>query len=95
MIDSVAVEGIFFLGSISFAERMISFAAVEDIFFLRLILFVKLVTVFATVEGIFPPGSSCAIFWLKKRILVPDLSCNGLILRNKRLQCDFPCLVYS
>jgi ribonucleotide reductase beta subunit family protein with ferritin-like domain len=51
---------------------------------------------FAAVEGIFFSGSFCAIFWLKKRGLMPGLCfSNELISRNEGLHCDFVCLLYS
>jgi ribonucleoside-diphosphate reductase subunit M2 len=51
---------------------------------------------FAAVEGIFFSGSSCAIFWLKKRGLMPGLCfSNELISRDEGLHCDFACLLYS
>jgi ribonucleoside-diphosphate reductase subunit M2 len=51
---------------------------------------------FAAVEGIFFSGSFCAIFWLKKRGLMPGLCfSNELISRDEGLHCDFACLVYS
>jgi ribonucleoside-diphosphate reductase subunit M2 len=51
---------------------------------------------FATVEGIFFSGSFCAIFWLKKRGLMPGLCfSNELISRDEGLHCDFACLLYS
>lgn len=51
---------------------------------------------FAAVEGIFFSGSFCAIFWLKKRGLMPGLSfANELISRDEGLHCDFACLLYS
>jgi ribonucleoside-diphosphate reductase beta chain len=51
---------------------------------------------FAAVEGIFFSGSFCAIFWLKKRGLMPGLSfSNQLISRDEGLHCDFACLLYS
>ena len=51
---------------------------------------------FAAVEGIFFSGSFCAIFWLKKRGLMPGLCfSNELISRDKGLHCDFACLMYS
>eukprot|EP00559_Dactyliosolen_fragilissimus_P008296 CAMPEP_0184858790 /NCGR_PEP_ID=MMETSP0580-20130426/3836_1 /TAXON_ID=1118495 /ORGANISM="Dactyliosolen fragilissimus" /LENGTH=410 /DNA_ID=CAMNT_0027355097 /DNA_START=62 /DNA_END=1294 /DNA_ORIENTATION=- len=50
---------------------------------------------FAAVEGIFFSGSFCAIFWLKKRGLMPGLCfSNELISRDEGLHCDFACLVY-
>lgn len=51
---------------------------------------------FAAVEGIFFSGSFCAIFWLKKRGLMPGLTfSNELISRDEGLHCDFACLLYS
>lgn len=51
---------------------------------------------FAAVEGIFFSGSFCAIFWLKKRGLMPGLCfSNELIARDEGLHCDFACLMYS
>mmetsp|Transcript_19705 Transcript_19705/g.46615 ORF Transcript_19705/g.46615 Transcript_19705/m.46615 type:complete len:440 (-) Transcript_19705:285-1604(-) len=50
---------------------------------------------FAAVEGIFFSGSFCAIFWLKKRGLMPGLAfSNELISRDEGLHCDFACLLY-
>jgi ribonucleoside-diphosphate reductase beta chain len=63
------------IGSGSFAERLIAFAAVEGIFF---------------------SGSFCAIFWLKKRGLMPGLSfSNELISRDEGLHCMFACLLHT
>lgn len=51
---------------------------------------------FACVEGIFFSGSFCAIFWLKKRGLMPGLcSSNEFISRDEGLHTDFACLLYS
>ena len=51
---------------------------------------------FAAVEGIFFSGSFCAIFWLKKRGLMPGLTfSNELISRDEGLHCDFACLLHS
>ena len=51
---------------------------------------------FAAVEGIFFSGSFCAIFWLKKRGLMPGLAfSNELISRDEGLHCDFACLLFS
>ncbi len=51
---------------------------------------------FAAVEGIFFSGSFCAIFWLKKRGLMPGLTfSNELISRDEGMHCDFACLLYS
>uniref|UniRef100_A0A7R9WJJ5 Uncharacterized protein n=2 Tax=Pseudictyota dubia TaxID=2749911 RepID=A0A7R9WJJ5_9STRA len=51
---------------------------------------------FAAVEGIFFSASFCAIFWLKKRGLMPGLCfSNELISRDEGLHCDFACLLYN
>ena len=51
---------------------------------------------FAAIEGIFFSGSFCAIFWLKKRGLMPGLTfSNELISRDEGLHCDFACLLYK
>ncbi|MFN4081323.1 MAG: ribonucleoside-diphosphate reductase small subunit [Saprospiraceae bacterium] len=51
---------------------------------------------FAAVEGIFFSGSFCAIFWLKKRGLMPGLTfSNELISRDEGMHCDFACYLYS
>lgn len=51
---------------------------------------------FAAVEGIFFSGSFCAIFWLKKRGLMPGLTfSNELISRDEGLHTDFACHIYS
>ena len=51
---------------------------------------------FCVVEGIFFSGSFCAIFWLKKRGLMPGLAfSNELISRDEGLHCDFACMVYN
>ncbi len=51
---------------------------------------------FAAVEGIFFSGSFCAIFWMKKRALMPGLCfSNELISRDEGMHCDFACLLYS
>jgi ribonucleotide reductase beta subunit family protein with ferritin-like domain len=49
---------------------------------------------FAAVEGIFFSGSFCAIFWLKKRGLMPGLCfSNEMISQDEGLHCDFACLL--
>lgn len=54
------------------------------------------VIAFAAVEGIFFSGSFCAIFWLKKRGLMPGLChSNELISRDEGLHTEFAVLVYS
>jgi ribonucleoside-diphosphate reductase subunit M2 len=51
---------------------------------------------FCAVEGIFFSGSFCAVFWLKKRGLMPGLAfSNELISRDEGLHCDFACLLYK
>jgi ribonucleotide reductase beta subunit family protein with ferritin-like domain len=51
---------------------------------------------FAIVEGIFFSGSFCAIFWLKKRGLMPGLTfSNELIAKDEGLHTDFACLLYN
>jgi ribonucleoside-diphosphate reductase subunit M2 len=50
---------------------------------------------FACVEGIFFSGSFAAIFWLKKRGLMPGLTfSNELISRDEGLHTDFACLMF-
>jgi ribonucleoside-diphosphate reductase subunit M2 len=51
---------------------------------------------FAAVEGIFFHGSFAAIFWLKKRGLMPGLTfSNELITRDEGLHTDFACLMFK
>ena len=58
--------------------------------------FAERLVAFAVVEGIFFSGSFCAIFWLKKRGLMPGLcTSNELISRDEGLHCNFACLLYS
>lgn len=58
--------------------------------------FAERLIAFAAVEGIFFSGSFCAIFWLKKRSLMPGLSfSNELISRDEGLHTDFACLLYK
>ena len=58
--------------------------------------FAERLVAFACVEGIFFSGSFCAIFWLKKRGLMPGLTfSNELISRDEGLHTDFACLLYS
>jgi ribonucleoside-diphosphate reductase beta chain len=50
---------------------------------------------FACVEGIFFSGSFCAIFWLKKRGLLPGLTfSNELISRDEGLHTEFAVAMY-
>ena len=54
------------------------------------------VVAFAAVEGIFFSGSFAAIFWMKKRGLMPGLTfSNELISRDEGLHCDFACLMFK
>lgn len=54
------------------------------------------IVAFAAVEGIFFSGSFAAIFWLKKRGLMPGLTfSNELISRDEGLHCDFACLLFK
>lgn len=58
--------------------------------------FAKRLVAFAIVEGIFFSGSFCAIFWLKKRGLMPGLTfSNELISRDEGLHTDFAVEIYS
>ena len=51
---------------------------------------------FVCVEGIFFSGSFCAIYWLKKRGLMPGLTfSNELISRDEGMHTDFAVLLYS
>ncbi len=58
--------------------------------------FAERLVAFAAVEGIFFSGSFCALFWLKKRGLMPGMTfSNELISRDEGLHCDFACLLHS
>lgn len=51
---------------------------------------------FAIVEGVFFSGSFCAIFWLKKRGLMPGLCVsNTLIARDEGLHQEFATYLYA
>ena len=51
---------------------------------------------FACVEGIFFSGAFCAIFWLKKRGLMPGLTLsNEFISRDEALHTEFAILLHS
>jgi len=51
---------------------------------------------FAIVEGIFFSGSFCAIYWIKKKNLMPGLcDSNELISRDEGMHTDFAILLYS
>ena len=57
--------------------------------------FAKRLVAFACVEGIFFSGAFCAIFWLKKRGLMPGLTfSNELISRDEALHTEFAILLY-
>ena len=61
----------------------------NDSFALRLI-------AFAIVEGVFFSGSFCAIFWLKKRNIMPGLcTSNELISRDEGLHCSMAVSLYK
>jgi len=58
--------------------------------------FAERLIAFAAVEGIFFSGSFCAIFWLKKRGLMPGLTfSNELISRDEGLHCQFATLLHN
>jgi ribonucleotide reductase beta subunit family protein with ferritin-like domain len=58
--------------------------------------FAERLVAFAAIEGIFFSGSFCAIFWLKKRGLMPGLTfSNELISRDEGMHTDFACLLYK
>ena len=51
---------------------------------------------FCAIEGIFFSGSFCAIFWLKKRGLMPGLcTSNEFISRDEGLHCEFAGLLHQ
>jgi ribonucleotide reductase beta subunit family protein with ferritin-like domain len=58
--------------------------------------FAQRLAAFACVEGIFFSGSFCAIFWLKKRGLMPGLSfSNELISRDEGLHQEFAVRLFT
>ena len=58
--------------------------------------FAERLVAFAVVEGIFFSGAFCAIFWLKKRGLMPGVTfSNELISRDEGLHTEFAVLLYS
>jgi len=58
--------------------------------------FAERLVAFACVEGILFSGSFCAIYWLKKRGLMPGLTfSNELISRDEGLHAEFACMVYG
>lgn len=51
---------------------------------------------FAIVEGVFFSGSFCAIYWIKKRGLMPGLTfSNELISKDEGMHCEHAILLYS
>ena len=74
------------IGKAAWAEKYITS---EKCFATRLV-------AFAIVEGLFFSASFCALFWLKKRGLMPGLTySNELISRDEGLHCSFACCLYS
>ena len=58
--------------------------------------FAERLVAFAAVEGIFFSGCFCALFWLKKRGLMPGLTfSNELISRDEGMHTDFAALLHS
>merc|ERR1711903_31860 len=58
--------------------------------------FAERIMAFAAVEGILFSGSFCAIYWLKKRGLMPGLTfSNELISRDEGLHAEFACMLYG
>ena len=58
--------------------------------------FAERLVAFAIVEGVFFSGSFCAIFWLKKRGLMPGLTfSNELISRDEGMHTNFAILLYK
>jgi ribonucleoside-diphosphate reductase subunit M2 len=58
--------------------------------------FAERLVAFACVEGILFSGSFCAIYWLKKRGLMPGLTfSNELISRDEGLHAEFACMLYG
>merc|ERR1712176_612199 len=58
--------------------------------------FAERILAFACVGGILFSGSFCAIYWLKKRGLMPGLTfSNELISRDEGLHAEFACVLYG
>merc|ERR1712185_766359 len=58
--------------------------------------FAERLVAFSAVEGILFSGSFCAIYWLKKRGLMPGLTfSNELISRDEGLHAEFACMLYG
>ena len=71
------------------ARRWIGYEASNDTFPTRLV-------AFACVEGIFFSSSFAAIYWIKKRGIMPGLTLsNEFISRDEALHSEFAVLIYS
>ena len=58
--------------------------------------FAQRLLAFACIEGVYFSGSFCAIYWLKKRNLLPGLAfSNELISRDEAIHTEFAVLLYS
>ena len=58
--------------------------------------FAERLVAFAAIKGIFFSGLFAAIFWIKKRGLMPGLTfSNELISRDEGMHRDFACLLFS
>src|SRR5210317_758500 len=58
--------------------------------------FAKRLVAFAVVEGLFFSGAFCAIYWLKKRGLMPGLTfSNELISRDEALHTEYAIYLYN
>jgi len=58
--------------------------------------FAERLVAFAAIKGIFFSGFFAAIFWIKKRGLMPGLTfSNELISRDESMHTDFACLLFS
>merc|ERR1711997_1206768 len=58
--------------------------------------FAERLIAFAAVEGVLFSGSFCAIYWLKKRGLMPGLTfSNELISLDEGLHAEFACMLYN
>lgn len=58
--------------------------------------FAERLIAFVAIEGIFFSGSFCAIYWLKKRGLMPGLcTSNEFISRDEGLHTEFGCLMHD
>ena len=79
----------------SFAERLVLTILFFCVVFC-LILYMFGLGCFRCSGRNFFSGSFCAIFWIKKRGLMPGLTfSNELISRDEGLHCDFACLLYT